>query len=349
MIPYIIFTAVILYFAHRNNPKGMLFVLILFAVLRYDTGWDYMMYVRTVQNPSYWINGDHSRFSLLWRELFRFAHFIKCPHIAIVVPNVLTYVFVYQGLKMLNISRQGIVQSLMVYAFWNNFYLDSFSIIRQALSMSIGLIIFAAIQKKQFLYSLILYAIAIHIHTSSIILGFLYPVYLIRSKINFKWITVATVLIIISLFSLGKILLLLAGAGLDKYEIYLNMNDSFGGKITYIYLLFAVYLMFAFRKGKNWNTLCNQCFFLSIVAMFGCVSVYVAGVSSVFTRIFSYYIIFMIPIVYPSLRIFKEYRTLNIYVTIILILYFFSYLIISDGGAKLASSGMLPYKCILFN
>ena len=81
--------------------------------------------------------------------------------------------------------------------------------------------------------------------------------------------------------------------------------------------------------------------------MVGCVGVFSVGVSSVFTRIFSYYIIFMIFILLPSLRIFRERKFLINLAVLILVSYFFVYLSISEAGTKLSSSGLVPYKCVL--
>ena len=58
----------------------MLIVMIAFAVLRYDTGWDYGMYEHIVNTPSFWDNAGTSRFSLVWRGLFALSNKLNAPH-----------------------------------------------------------------------------------------------------------------------------------------------------------------------------------------------------------------------------------------------------------------------------
>lgn len=62
MIPYFLFLLFLLIFYCGNKPICMLIVMIAFAVLRYDTGWDYGMYEHIVNTPSFWDNADTSRF-----------------------------------------------------------------------------------------------------------------------------------------------------------------------------------------------------------------------------------------------------------------------------------------------
>lgn len=347
MIPYIIFIILILAFYYKKSPIGMLIVIIAFSVLRYDTGWDYMMYVDTVNNPKFWNNPEHSRYSFIWRELFRYAHALNFPHIAIALPNLVTYLVLYFSLDVLGLDKTRKVQVLFVYVTWQGFYLDSFSIIRQAIAMSFGILTFALIQRHRLFASIVSFLIAVHLHSSAVVLIFLYLGYFYRKKLDFKHICIAAGVAIVCMISAGAVLEQLSFFDMSKYDVYLKMNDSFGSKIIFVYLILAMYLLFVYRSYKKWNDIERQCFFYSVVSMVGCVGVFSVGVSSVFTRIFSYYIIFMIFILLPSLRIFRERKFLINLAVLILVSYFFVYLSISEAGTKLSSSGLVPYKCVL--
>lgn len=349
MIPYIFFILIIGYLYYKKSPLGMLIVMILFAVLRYDTGWDYMMYTETVNTPSWWNNANTSRFSLAWRELFKLAHDLKAPHLAIVLPNVVTYIILYLSLDMLKLSRIQKCQALLVYITWHSFYIDSFSIIRQALSLSLGVMAFALIQRRKFIVAAMVILAAYHLHSSAAVLILLYPVYYFRNRLNFRTICLAGAVIVLGLMSAAKILDSLSMVDMTKFDVYLKASDKFGGTIIYLYLLLAIYLLFTYQLRDKWTEIERQCYFLSIVSMAGCVSVFTLGVSSVFTRIFSYFIIYMIFVVFPSLTSFKDYKKFTPFVTVLLCAYFMAYLQITAGGTKLASSGLIPYKFILID
>lgn len=348
MIPYIIFILVIVFLYFRKAPVWMLAVMILFSVLRYDTGWDYNMYEETVLHPSRWSNPEKSHFSWLWCQLFAFAYEIKFPHLAIALPNFVTYLVIYLSLKLLKLDKEQKCQALIVYICWQSFYLDSFSIIRQEIAMSFGFLAFALLQRKQFVWSVITVLLAAQLHTSAYVLVILYPVYLFRKVLNFNTICVASVIVAALLVSASNVLEALTIVDMSKYEVYLKSKDSFGDKITYVYILLAVYLLVMYHLSRKWTDVEKQCFMLSIVSMIGCVAVFTVGVSSVFTRIFSYFIIFMIVVFLPSMRILKARKLLSSAAVVLLAAYFLVYLEVTSAGVKLASSGMVPYKCILF-
>ena len=240
MIPYIIFIILILAFYYKKSPIGMLIVIIAFSVLRYDTGWDYMMYVDTVNNPKFWNNPEHSRYSFIWRELFRYAHALNFPHIAIALPNLITYLVLYFSLDVLGLDKTRKVQVLFVYVTWQGFYLDSFSIIRQAIAMSFGILTFALIQRHRLFASIVTFLIAVHLHSSAVVLIFLYLGYFYRKKLDFKHICIAAGVAIVCMISAGAVLEQLSFFDMSKYDVYLKMNDSFGGKIIFVYLILAM-------------------------------------------------------------------------------------------------------------
>ena len=344
MFPYIVFITFISYYYYTRRPVCMLWTLIIFAVLRYDVGWDYASYVESISNPSTWDDAETSRHSFLWRELFRFAYNINSPHIGIITPNILTYIFVYLGLKKINLSKQVIADALFVYATWSSFYLGSFSTIRQALAMSVGLLLFAYVQNRQFAKSFILYVLAILLHPSAAVLIIIYPTYFIRSQLNFIWILSSVVIICSVLFSLQSILMMLSFIEMDQYEVYLNWNDSFGGKIIYVNIALVIYLLIVYLITKHINDIQRQSFFYTILSFVGNIAAYFIGLSNVINRIFLYFIIFMIIILLPSINKFKYKNYFRLIASVCLIIYFFTYLYITRSGV--ASSGYIPYKFI---
>lgn len=348
MLPYIIFISFIILFYIKRWPKCILWTLIIFAALRYNVGWDYASYVGVVNTPSEWDNAETSRFSFIWRELFRFAYLLDSPHLAIIIPNIATYVCVYLSLRKLNLSQGSIADALFVYATWNYLYLESFSIIRQAFATSVGLLMFTFIQNRKYIKSCLCYIFAILLHPSAAILIIIWPIYYFRSKINFYLLSASIFSIFFALFSLKSILQILSFLG-DAYEIYLSMNDSFGGKIVIVNAFLTIYLLAVFFNSKNMNYLKRQCYFFTIFSFSGNVAVHILGLPGVIGRTFLYFGIFVIMILLDSTKRFRYKFHFRLIASIILVLYFFTYLLITRSGGALASSDYLPYKCILFN
>lgn len=349
MFPYIIFIVLILLFYQKKYPKGMLWVIVLFAVLRYDTGWDYASYVETISTPSLWNNAETSRHTIFWRLVFDFTHRIDCPHFAIAIPNALTYIIFYYALKVLNLSKKNILDALFVYVTWSTFFLGSFSIIRQQFAMSVGFLMFAYIQRRMFWKSILAYAFTILLHTSAVVLILLYPVYLIRFHLNFKWVCISASCVIAGLVSMKSLLMILSVIGLGEYEGYLTWSDNFGSKIVYINLLVAIYLGIAMSRQKRLNNIQKQCYYYPTIAFIGNAAIYILGLPNPLNRVFSYFSIFMTIILLQSTDIFKKRAYYHLAATCVLVIYFFIYLHISQGGGSFASSPYIPYKCILFN
>lgn len=349
MLPYIVFIILLLICYYKRWPMGMIGIVILFAALRYDVGWDYNMYCHIVRSPIEWNNEDTSRFSFPWRELFRFAHEYNTPHFAIILPNIITYIILYCGLSLLKMKKRQKVDAIFVYVMWYELYLGSFSIIRQEISMSLGFLLFALLQRKKFLVSIIVLLLASWLHSSASVLIILYPVYLLRNKLNVKWVCISTVVIFFAVTYASYLLTNLSFIDMSKYEDYLKPSDNTGGKIIYVNILLSAYLILVFYRSKRLSAVDKQCYFLTITSLIGNVAIYFLGLSTVLGRIFSYFVIFLIPILLSSLHIFKGAPKIKPVAISALVTFFFAYLYITQGGEKLASSGYLPYKFILEN
>lgn len=342
MIPYFLFLIIVLIFFYKKNPIGILSTMIIFAVLRYDTGWDYASYIKTIAAS---IKSDAERLSWFWNELFRFSADIKFPHFAIAVTSTLTYLTVYHALKILRLNKTQICQALLVYILWYSLYLGSFSVIRQSLSVAFGLLMFAYIQKKSYIKSIISLIIAIHLHPSALVLILVYPVYFLRNRINLKLILIVSAGITFSLLLITK--LIESIPILKIYLGYLSWNTNTGGLMVLIDMFLTAYLIFSFYRLRHIPVIGMQCYFLSIITFLGRSMAFLLGITSVLSRIFDYFLIFMIFIIFPSIKIFKDNTKIANIVTLFMVLFFIVYLQISKGGTDLASSGYVPYKFIL--
>ena len=133
---------------------------------------------------------------------------------------------------------------------------------------------------------------------------------------------------------------------MDQYGVYLNLHDSFGGKIIFVNIGLVVYLSIVYLITKHINDVQRQSYFYTILSLFGNIVVYLIGLPNIISRTFLYFIIFMIIILLPSINKFKYRNYLRLIASTFLIIYFFIYLYITRGGAEMASSGYIPYKFI---
>lgn len=347
MIPYVIFILLALVCYYRRAPKAMLVLMILFAVLRYDTGWDYMMYFQYVDKPSLWANPDTSRYPLFWRMLFRICHELHAPWLFMMVGNTLIYLIFYWAMKIMRLSQLRMVQAMIVYITWQDFYLASFGIVRQELAMAVSLVAFAFLQRRKYWFSIAATVVAVALHSSAIIVLLIYPVYYFRRHLNFKVILITSALFMVILVSLNQIVQLLAQSDIFQYEIYLKMEDNFGGSIKYVYAAIAIYLLVALQMGKKkWTLMERQCYIMAVSGIVGTVAVFLVGATSIFSRIFEYMTLYMIFILLPSFRIFKNRQGLTQIAISVLVVYFFVYLIVTMPGVKYCSSPYVPYSFI---
>ena len=343
MLPYILFIVFILYFFHRRQPKWILWTLIIFAALRYNVGWDYLSYTNIIDKPTTW-----EKYSFFWRELFRYAHESGFYHVGIVLPNILTYLCIYKGLKELGLSKKNQAGALLVYATWNSLYLGSFSTIRQAFAIGVGFMMFSFIQNRKIVKSLFCYVFAIILHPSAILLVFLYLGYALRNRLNFKWLTVSVMVLIAGIVSLKNVLIAFSMLDMAQYEVYLKMSDNFGGKIIFVNGFLAIYLFIVFfLSNKNLDSVKRQCFFYTLIAIIGNIAIYALGLPNIIARMLSYYMIFMIVILLPSLQVFRQKYRLRVMAVSFLTLYFFVYLFITKPATRDNKSGYLPYRCII--
>ncbi|MCR5496665.1 MAG: EpsG family protein [Paludibacteraceae bacterium] len=349
MEPYLIFVLFVLFFFHRNNSYGILITLIVFASLRYNTGWDYANYEMMTKERTSYVYATET-YSVPWKLLFSFCYEKGWSHLAIIIPNILTYFFVYIALHLIykeNIDKkERMCEALVVYAFWPFFYLSSFSTIRQSLAIGIILLIFACLYNKKILYAILLQVISFYIHPSSIIGIILFPLFLIPFEIKYKHIVIALILSAFTLLSLSKLIEYINIDALGEYcEIYLNQKDSFGSKLSYLLMLIFLYFSYMWKYADTQEI---KLFYTIIIVAFGVeFIIYKLGFSSVITRIVSYFSIILVLEFYNSSRNIGGIHTTYV-LTLLLISLFIVYLYLMDTpmAKSLSSSPYVPYTFI---
>lgn len=335
MIPYFVFLFFLFFFYHHNNYKGIMITLILFSVLRYDVGWDYMSYYEIALNPE--MDNDFSRFSFFWQKIYLFAYNHHWPSFAIAFPSLLICLFAFWGIYMLlDGNRKKICDALVVYSLWPFFYLGTFSTIRQGLAISICLVIYAFLRKRKIMMALCLFVINFFIHPSSLVSLVLFPVLYLNYELKLKSVIIVTTIGIIVLFSLSSLAPLF-----ELYFHYVGGENGYGGSLAYLLILIIIWLLFSMfiAKKKNYSIP----FIGIIIASFGMEAlIYLFGFASIMSRMLSYFSILFIFVFLESVRVVNpKLKNLSIFLFLSLFLW---YLIHSQQGE--AMSGYVPYKFI---
>jgi len=319
----------------------MTLVLIVFAVIRYDTGWDYMSYFDACTDYT-----SLSIAQLAWGEIwswwFELMYDNKIPFIGIGVPAFLTNILISLSFWiLLDNDKKRTSEALLVYGLWPFLYLQSFCVVRQFLAIGVSIFAFALFYKKRYLFSIVLYIISVLLHTSSVI-AIVFPlIFNLKKSLSVVKVVGCSV---VAVLSLGGLYVVLMSFGLAGYADLLESEDNFGGKIGLVYFLLSIFFLATISKNKN-NTSANSkilsFFSICIIIQF---FVYVAPIPSVISRAILYGIIFMpISFIY-SLEIMKLPISKDM-IYFIMLLFMIVYLVITKDSPG-AVSQYIPYKTI---
>lgn len=340
MIPYVYFVILILLFRYFKKPFCIYLTLVLFCVLRYNTGWDYMSYVEEIE---YWgtAGSNMQRYSVLWQWLFEYSQRINNPHFAIAITGFSTITIIYFVVNKLCQKKWLICDVLTIYAIWPFFFLGTFSTIRQSLAIAIGLLILYYSLRKKIKYIIVALIINYFVHPSSVVcvcyLAFLLP----QIKLKLWHLITVIILAIITLYSIG---LIIQNSLLSVYVHYLSANDSYGSKLSILLVIILIPMIFLRNKHKVDQGLMDFC----IISLVLTIITFLILKISVITRVTDYFTILLIFIVPYFKYIFKNKKIGNALVFIAFIGVFFYYLISTKGAANqgLAMSPFVPYQFI---
>lgn len=330
----------------------MLLTLAAFAVLRYDVGWDYMNYYEFASDDGS-LAMARERYSFLWYWLFEFAHGLKMPHLAIAIPAVATYAFVYQAIRLLsNGNRVEMSDALLVYAMWPFFYLGSFSTIRQSLAVAVCLLIFALLYKRQWIWAAVLFAVNLLVHPSSLLALVYLPIALYAKRIPIVLVGLVGVGVMMAIENWSDIIVLMDVEAFNEYaETYMDQEDEFGSMLSLLLGVVALFLMVTALLDKKQNIWQNKLSIVVAVALCVDIFIYQSDLPSVITRTFAYFSIFLIVVFFDGLRRFPYVKLFRTLLTCALVMLFFIYLERTTHSVSMqdvdTASNFVPYKTLL--
>ena len=350
MIGYIIFLffVILIYFSRRISSKYLLIVLVLFSAIRFDVGWDYNMYVSIIRSAC----ADYKVRELgdFWFNYFKIANLTGDVWLPISILSVVTNLLIYYSLKLLFLKNEQLIKiSLLFYALYPDFYLSSFSTIRQWLAVALCFFVFCTYLKNKntkslFLLLFTVYLSSVYIHSSSIaFLGLIFLEIAYNSIRNLWVLLTGSVFVFFFIFYYVDNLVL---AFFEEYQIYSDVDSKYGGKFIYIKACIGAFLLWGYKFVHTKKSVASFLCFVSVFAISFSTLIILVIESTIFNRIVLY---FMIPILIPIGQIIYRLKKKHIHINIIYVLFMSALFLLYLNHVKdtdIAASKYVPYKTI---
>ena len=237
---------------------------------------------------------------------------------------------------ILKYSENPLLSILTYFAF--GYFEYSLGIFRQMIALSIIIIGFNYLKKRNFIKYLLIVLLAMTFHTTAIIILPLYWIYQIDIKNKLKWIIALEIFIAMS----SRITILLIMKVFAKYSNYIGGKyDVQGGSYIMLLILNIVLIMgYIILVRENNNGEKNENLLISINAIAIAIFLQIIGYSmEIFGRIVPYYSIYLLLIIPIVANHLFEKNRLFIHMIAIILLMLIAYVTIKD-------SVIVPYSTI---
>ena len=169
-------------------------------------------------------------------------------------------------------------------------FLMIFSGLRQAISISLGILAFMLIDKKKYILCGVLILLAITFHTSAFVLVLLYPAFFMKIKTK-HLLYIAPVILLIYIFRIPIITFFISLAPSKYIEFYgeVQQTGAFG-----MMILFLIFLIFSFVVMDE-SDMSNKDYFMRNILLIATIMQLFVPVNGLVQRI-SYYFIIFVPV-----------------------------------------------------
>ena len=342
-IPYILLLCLLLFNLTINTRKSnnlCFFVLFVFSAIRYDVGFDYMMYLDILRYEP-----DYDRFEFLEYLLQRFAAHTYIP-IFFIVNSFITVYFAKWAIEKLSVN---VSVSLLAFLCLPLLYTHSFSIIRFWSGVSVLFYATTFLYEKKWYHFAIFYIISYFLH-GSMVVGILFI-----PLILFKVSRIANIILLIFSFIGGEFVFnRILGVSLVDYGIlgerlnyYAKIATTDGGmtKIPYIYLAIDILFLFLWTRNKNKSSAALHKY-ITIFNIGVCILFLLSFDNTLNSRLcrpFLIYIILVVPLILKHLRGEKRRISTFAFTLAASALFIYTITIYND---TLGKSEYLPYRII---
>ena len=330
----------------RKKAYFCFLVLFFFSAIRYGIGYDYYAYMKMVLNNT----EDYSieRIEPLSRVLLSTAYHTHYQ-VFFVLSSFLTIFPLYRACIKLSINP---AYSLIIYFLFPVYYLESFSIIRNAVAYSIVLYSFVVLNERKYLYSVVLIVIAALFHKSALISLLFYFIFFIKPG------RLLNIIFYLSSFAISAFLLEAISQYADLFfllsdvEKYTEVGRAEGGTMNYIVngLNIINFLLWSQLSAKDKNNSLYLCLFNIGVCLW---NAFLAIDSTISLRLSSFFMIFIIFLVpqYKTIFVGKNQLFVNRMVYLFFLILFSSYFYINvsaylDNPERMSN---IPYQTVFYH
>lgn len=350
LIPYFLMAAIMFAIVvnkgNRKKKATLCFLLMfVFSAIRYGIGYDYYGYMKAVlHNVEDYTLDRFEPFSKILVEIGHETHF----QLFFALASFITLYPVYRASLNLSINPAF---SLFVYFLFPIYYLESFSIVRNAIAYSLVLYAYVLLYKKKKFGSVIMIIIAMMFHKSAAIGILIFPIYYL--KIGIKWQLIA----FIASFAFSNVATKLIGEYsqiipyLNIVEHYAEYARSEGGSMKYILNFLCIYNFILWNKMIKFNP--DNRRFLTLFTLGGCIwNLFLPIDSTLALRLSSYFLIFIIFLVPQYKYVFpkKDKHFVNYCSYSFFLVLFLSYFVINANAYLKRPERMsnIPYQTIFY-
>lgn len=343
-IPYILLLCLLLFNLTINTRKSnnlCFFILFVFSAIRYDVGFDYMMYLDILRYEP-----DYDRFEFLEYVLQRFAAQTYIP-IFFIVNSFITVYFAKWAIEKLSVN---VSVSLLAFLCLPLLYTHSLSIIRFWSGVSVLFYATTFLYEKKWIHFAVLYIISYFIH-GSMVVGILF-IPLVLFKISR---TVNIILLIFSFIGGEFVLNRILGSSLADYGIlgqrlnyYVKIATTENGmtKIPYLYLATDILFLILWPRKNNNKSSAVLHKYITIFNIGVCILFLFSFDNTLNSRLcrpFLIYIILVVPLILKHLRGEKRRISTFAFTLAASALFIYTITIYND---TLGKSEYLPYRII---
>lgn len=342
-IPYLLLLGLLMINMKINSKASnnlCFFIIFIFSAIRYDVGYDYMMYLDILRYEP-----DYDRFEFLEYLLQRFAAQTYIP-IFFIVNSFITVYFAKWAIEKLSVN---VSISLLAFFCLPLLYTHSLSIIRFWSGVSVLFYATTFIYEKKWIHFAVFYIISYFLH-GSMAVGILFiPLVL------FKISRIANIILLILSFIGGEFVLnRLLGSSLADYGIlgerlnyYANIGDTESAmtKIPYLYLAIDILFLILWTRNKNKSSaVLNK--YITIYNIGVCILFLLSFDNTLNSRLcrpFLIYIILVVPLILKHLRGETKRMSTLAFTLAASALFLYTITIYND---TLGKSEYLPYRII---
>ena len=345
LFPYLLLVLLCILFSFLKYKKRdcstLIFVaLLVFSSLRYQTGYDYGNYLETILSQD-----NEERFEILVRWLISFSRKTHYQFFFIIT-SFLTLFPIYRLSKKYSLDPS---LSLVIYLLFPIFYLESLSIIRNAVAFSLVAFSLDEYLKRSYSKAILFYIFAIGFHTSAIIAILL--VVIDKIKPSRKVVS----LIYITSFFISPLILSVVSSIQSDFNLFIKianyaLNGKVGAGATMAILINFVGILCLFYW-KRLEKLGRYNYLWLLYGMFGVIFWNCFGFEGTLRlRLSSFFLVYF-TLLLPSFKyVFKRISLIqmkSILTLFLIVVFIASFYININGHLKdLSKMSFLPYQTV---